>query len=68
MLYVINSWVINSTCLPAVSADGGISAFSFADLGLKTSDLADFVRDNGTDRLTEIRHAVDMADSAKAFL
>ena len=58
---------VQGECLPVVSADGGISAFSFADLGLKTSDLADFVRDNGTDRLTEIRHTVDMADSAKAI-
>ena len=54
-------------CLPALSADGGKTAFLFADLGIEAEDLAGFIRRRGADGLPDAAEALRKADPGKAF-
>ncbi|MDD6316142.1 MAG: fumarylacetoacetate hydrolase family protein [Clostridia bacterium] len=54
-------------CLPALSADGGKTAFLFADLGIEAEDLAGFIRRHGADGLPDAAEALRKADPGKAF-
>ena len=53
--------------MPAVSADGGKTAFLLKDLGMELSGIAELVRVNAAQRVAEIREAIRTADSAKVI-